>query len=64
MKTRVLRNWLVKVLSAIIIGWVLFCGMTIDSLGNNTYDTVFTVWTGLAIASYYLLKRYSNVLNG
>lgn len=56
-----LRNWVVKVLGTILGGYVFFVGTTIDSLGNTTYNKILVVWTILAIASFLLLEKYSNV---
>ncbi len=59
-KKRVLRNWLVKALSSILVLWIVFVATTIDSIGNRVYDIVLVIWTLLAIGSFYLLENYSN----
>lgn len=56
-----LKNWVVKVLSFVVGGYVCFVALTIDSLGNKTYNTIFVVWGLLAIVSTILLKKYSKI---
>lgn len=63
MKKRMLRNWLVKVLSFVLCSWVIFVATTAESLGNKTYDSILIVWTALAIGSFILLDKYSNVFD-
>ncbi len=60
-KKIVLKNWLVKLLSGIVLGWICFCATTIDSLGNTTYNKILIGWTILAVISFYLLNKYSKV---
>lgn len=60
-KKRILKGWLVKLLGWVLGGYVFFIATTIDSLGNKTYDTILIVWTILAIGSFALLSKYSNV---
>lgn len=63
---RVLRKWVVKVLSAILFGYIFFCGTTIDSITIEyfgTYDKILLVWTILSLISFYLLSKYSNVFD-
>lgn len=62
MKKRVLKNWVVKVLGAIVATWVCFVATTIESIGNSTYDKILIIYTLLAVSSFYLLKNYSNAL--
>ena len=62
MKKRVLKNWVVKVLGAIVATWVCFVATTIESIGNSTYDKILIIYTLLAVGSFYLLKNYSNAL--
>ena len=65
-KKRVLRKWVVKVLSFILFGWILFCATTIDSIDLTTYtiyDKILVVWTILALVSFHLLSKYSNVFD-
>ena len=58
-KKRVLKSWLVKVLS-----WIVFVATTIDNvLENRVYDIVLIVWTALAISSFVLLNKYSNAFD-
>ena len=54
-----LKSWVVKVLSKVLASWFVFVVITIDSLGNKTYNIILIVWTTLAIISFYLLKKYS-----
>lgn len=64
MKKRfIYRKWLVNILVGIIVGWVGFVAMTIDSLGNNTYDKILFGWTVLTIISFVLLKNHSHVFD-
>lgn len=63
---RVLRKWVVNVLSAILFGYIFFCGTTIDSITIEyfgTYDKILLVWTILSLISFYLLSKYSNVFD-
>lgn len=63
---RVLRKWVVKVLSTILFGYIFFCGTTIDSITIEyfgTYDKILLVWTILSLISFYLLSKYSNVFD-
>ena len=62
-KKRVLKSWLVKVLGWVLGSWIVFVATTIDSIGNKTYDIILIVWTALAIGSFVLLNKYSNVLD-
>lgn len=65
-KRFVLRKWVVNVLSFILFGWIMFCATTIDSINLNTYtlyDKILVVWTILALISYHLLSKYSNVFD-
>lgn len=58
-KKRVLKSWLVKVLS-----WIFFVATAIDNvLENRVYDIVLVVWTALAISSFVLLNKYSNAFD-
>ena len=58
-KERVLKSWLVKVLS-----WIFFVVTAIDNvLENRVYDIVLVVWTALAISSFVLLDKYSNAFD-
>ena len=62
-KKRVLKSWLVKVLGWVLGSWMVFIATTIDSIGNKTYDIILIVWTALAIGSFVLLDKYSNVFD-
>ena len=62
-KKRVLKSWLVKVLGWVLGSWIVFVATTIDSIGNKTYDIILIVWTALAIGSFVLLDKYSNVFD-
>ena len=58
-KERVLKSWLVKVLS-----WIFFVATAIDNvLENRVYDIVLIVWTALVISSFVLLNKYSNAFD-
>jgi len=64
MKKRMLKNWVVKVLGFILGSWFFFVATTIDNvLENRTYDIILIVWTALAIGSFILLDKYSNVFD-
>ena len=42
----------------------MFCATTIDSIDltcYTTYDKILVVWTILALASFHLLYKFSNV---
>ncbi len=54
-----LKSWVVKILLKVLASWFVFVAITIDSLGNKTYNIILIVWTTLAIISFYLLKKYS-----
>lgn len=60
-KKRRLKGWLVKLLSWVLGGYIFFIAITIDSLGNKTYNTILIIWTILALISFYLLSKYSKV---
>ena len=62
-KKRVLKSWIVKVLSWVLGSWIVFVTTTIDSIGNKTYDIILIVWTALAIGSLVLLDKYSNIFD-
>ena len=63
-KKRVLKSWLVKVLSWVLGSWFFFVCTTIDNvLENRVYDIVLVVWTALAIGSFVLLDKYSNAFD-
>lgn len=61
MKKRILKNWVVKVLGGIVASYVMFLMLTIDSLGNATYNKILAIYSILAIVSYKILNKYSNV---
>lgn len=64
MKKKIFRKWLVKLLGSIIIGYMFFIGMTIETLGTNrTYDYIFIIWTILTLISTLLLKLHTNILD-
>ena len=64
MKKRILKNWVVRVLSFIILSWMMFVTTTCEALGTSkTYDYIFTIWTILAIISVTLLKLHTNYLD-
>ena len=63
-KKRVLKSWLVKVLSWVLGSWFFFIATTIDNvLENRVYDIVLIVWTALVISSFVLLNKYSNAFD-
>lgn len=63
-KKRVLKSWLVKVLSWVLGSWIFFVATAIDNvLENRVYDTVLIVWTALVISSFVLLNKYSNAFD-
>jgi hypothetical protein len=61
MKKLTLKSWVVKLLSAIICGYLFFISLTIDSLGNKTYNIIFCVWGLLAIVSNIILTKYTEI---
>lgn len=58
-----LKSWLVKVLGIILISYIAFVSLTIESVGNKTYNTILVVYTILGVGSFYLLKKFSSVLD-
>lgn len=58
-----LKSWLVKVLSTILVSYIVFLSLTIESIGNKTYNTILVVYTILGVGSFYLLKKFSSVLD-
>lgn len=64
MKKRfIYKKWLVNILVGIIVGWVGFVVMTIDSLGNDTYNKILIGWTILTLISVNLLKKHSHIFD-
>lgn len=64
MKKRfIYKKWLVNILVGIIVGWVSFVAMTIDSLGNDTYNKILIGWTILTLISVNLLKKHSHIFD-
>lgn len=64
MKKTVLKGWVEKVLSGVVITWLFFVGTTIDNvLDNKVYDTILVVWTILALGSFYLITKYGKSLD-
>lgn len=64
MKKRfIYKKWLVNILVGIIVGWVSFVAMTIDSLGNDTYNKILIGWTILTVISVNLLKKHSHIFD-
>lgn len=59
----VLKSWVENLLSMVLVTYVLFITCTIDSIGNNAYNLILLVFTVISIISFYLLKRFSNVLS-
>lgn len=58
-----LKSWLVKVLGIILVSYIAFVSLTIESIGNKTYNTILVVYTILGVGSFYLLKNFSSVLD-
>lgn len=58
-----LKSWLVKVLGAILVSYIAFLSLTIENIGNKTYNTILIVYTILGVGSFYLLKKFSSVLD-
>lgn len=64
MKKRfIYKKWLVNILVGIIVGWVSFVAMTIDSLGNDTYNKILIGWTILTLISVNLLRKHSHIFD-
>lgn len=64
MKKRfIYKKWLVNILVGIVVGWVGFVAMTIDSLGNDAYDKILIGWTILTVISVNLLKKHSHIFD-
>lgn len=65
-KKRVLKNGVQKVLSFILGSWVVWVCTTIDTIDLpfkeiKMYLVFTTILTILAIVSFYLLLKYSNI---
>ena len=59
----VLKSWVENLLSMVLVTYVLFITCTIESIGNNAYNLILLVFTIISVISFYLLKRFSNVLS-
>lgn len=62
-KKRTLKGWVVKLLGSVLGGYIFFVATSIDNIGNSNYNTILIIWTMLAIISYCLLSKYSNVFD-
>ena len=59
----VLKSWVENLLSMVLVTYVLFITCTIESIGNNAYNSILLVFTIISVISFYLLKRFGNVLS-
>lgn len=64
MKKRfILRKEIVRVLCAILFSYLFFVAVTIDSIGNATYDKILVIGGLVALGSFALLKKFSRVFD-
>ena len=54
-----LRKWFDKLLKVEVFTYVIFTMVTIESLGNKTYDIILLVSTIITMISFHLLLKYS-----
>lgn len=60
MKKRILKNWVVNTLATIIGLIISFLAITIDSLGNQTYNIILVICLVAVILNTIILSKYSN----
>lgn len=56
-----LKNWVENLLLGVVASYICFVALTIESLGNNTYNIILIVWSILALGSVNLLIKYSRI---
>lgn len=58
-----LKSWVQDFLLIVLFSYIVFISCTIESIGNSTYNLILIVFTILSLASLYLLKNFSSVLD-
>lgn len=58
-----LKGWVQDFLLIVLFSYIIFISCTIESIGNSTYNLILIVFTILSLASLYLLKNFSSVLD-
>lgn len=58
-----LKKWVQNFLLIVLFSYITFISCTIESIGNSTYNLILIVFTILSLASFYLLKNFSSVLD-
>ena len=58
-----LKRWVQNFLLIVLFSYIAFISCTIESIGNSTYNLILIVFTILSLASLYLLKNFSSVLD-
>lgn len=58
-----LKGWVQDFLLIVLFSYIVFISCTIESIGNSTYNLILMVFTILSLASLYLLKDFSSVLD-
>lgn len=58
-----LKGWVQDFLLVVLFSYIAFISCTIESIGNSTYNLILIVFTILSLASFYLLKNFSSVLD-
>lgn len=58
-----LKRWVQNFLLIVLFSYIAFISCTIESIGNSTYNLILIVFTILSLASFYLLKNFSSVLD-
>lgn len=58
-----LKGWVQDFLLIVLFSYIVFISCTIENIGNSTYNLILIVFTILSLASLYLLKNFSSVLD-
>lgn len=60
----VLKKWFERLNCINLFMWFMFVATTIDNvLENALYDKILVIWTILAIGSFLLLDKFTNVFD-
>lgn len=63
MKKRQLKKGIKNFLASFLLLYIIFIMVTIETLGNSTYNIILIVSTILAIFDFKILCKYTNIFD-